>query len=247
MQKEVRSASVDVFIEEHSPNKGFSPRADLHSKYAKTQESLVSQVEESARTIEQLHVLLEALTPMPGFDAEKYRRIIFAKHSKATDVEVEDIDHRDSKIVSLAKKARNLTVLLNKEKAENDKFREEIASLHSVNDKLTMELEVSRINRGGSSSGSRDIKNDDSENDVTTLKKELSSANKALEEMRRKLVQAKDETKTLKATLSKELGDGVTLEEAVDGSWRGRAQQIVMLKSKVSLQSLKRFIHVSHR
>ncbi len=42
-----------------------------------------------------------------------------------------------------------------------------------------------------------------------------------------------EEVKTLTRALANEVGDGVTLEQAVDGGWRGRAQQIIMLKSKV--------------
>lgn len=39
--------------------------------------------------------------------------------------------------------------------------------------------------------------------------------------------------KKLTRALTKELGEGVSIEQAVDEGWRGRAQTIVMLKSKV--------------
>lgn len=41
-----------------------------------------------------------------------------------------DMDHRDSKIVSLAKKSRNLTVQLNKISAENESLRQSIRELN---------------------------------------------------------------------------------------------------------------------
>lgn len=41
-----------------------------------------------------------------------------------------------------------------------------------------------------------------------------------------------EESKQLSRALSREIGEGVALEDAVSGGWRGRAQQIIMLKNK---------------
>lgn len=65
------------------------------------------------------------------------------------------------------------------------------------------------------------------------LSKELGGANKKVEDLRRKLQEAEDENKKLTRALLKEVGDGITLEEAVDEGRKGRAQTIVMLKNKI--------------
>lgn len=236
MQKEIKSSTIDFSIGEYessSPKNGFSPNNALHSKYVKSQETLVSQLEENSRTIDNLNALIDAITPMPGFDADKYRRIILAKNSG--DTKSEDIDHRDSKIVSLAKKCRNLTVQYNKEKSDADRLHEQMSELNSMNDRLREELSLAQRSNAKERSSTGPL----SEAEGEIAKKELNIANKSLEEMRRKLTQSKEECKNLKAALVKEVGDGVSLEEAVsmavavDGNWRGRAQQIVMLKSKI--------------
>ena len=51
--------------------------------------------------------------------------------------------------------------------------------------------------------------------------------------MRRKWLQAQDEAKKLERSLAKELGDGTEVESVQTEGWRGRAQQIIMLKTKV--------------
>jgi hypothetical protein len=51
--------------------------------------------------------------------------------------------------------------------------------------------------------------------------------------MRRKNLQLHDDNKKLERTLAKEIGEGRDVELAQSEGWRGRSQQIVMLKSKV--------------
>jgi predicted RNase H-like nuclease (RuvC/YqgF family) len=68
---------------------------------------------------------------------------------------------------------------------------------------------------------------------IKSLKKELAESNKTVDELKHKLYLQSEENKTLKGTLARELGEGVTVEQAVEGNWRGRAQQILMLKAKI--------------
>ena len=96
--------------------------------------------------------------------------------------------------------------------------------------------------------------------ELADLRKSLKLANNQIEETRRKYLQSQEEQKKMKAILAKEIGDGtlinacvcflfanpcsillttnlpvgVSMDHAMNGDgWRGRSQQIVMLKSKV--------------
>jgi uncharacterized protein YlxW (UPF0749 family) len=71
-------------------------------------------------------------------------------------------------------------------------------------------------------------------NDNVDLKKDLHNSNKKVEELRNKNNQAQEEIKKLSFALTKEIGDGTDIEDVKNGDgWKGRAQQILLLKSKV--------------
>jgi murein L,D-transpeptidase YcbB/YkuD len=65
------------------------------------------------------------------------------------------------------------------------------------------------------------------------LRRELAASNKTVDDLRRKTFQATEESKQLSRALANELGEGVSIEKAIEGSWRGRAQQIIVLKAKI--------------
>lgn len=69
---------------------------------------------------------------------------------------------------------------------------------------------------------------------IAGLNRDVKEGGKQIDELKRKLAQSVDEAKQLSRALAREIGEGVTLEDAVNGGWRGRAQQIIMLKNKVS-------------
>jgi len=239
-----------------------SPRREAASKaeaealflqqveFAQKQQAMVQKLEGKNMEVERLCVLLEAMEPVPGMDAAKYKRLIENPDSS-------DVDFRDSKIVALAKKSRKLQLSLNKERSITEAQASTIEELRNVNDKLRKEIDMlaamasssgasaSRTIRapqslaaGGSpdrSKGGAAPSLDPAELEAANnqLRKELSAANKTAEELRRKIERSADEVKNLSQALAREVGDGVTLEQAVDGGWRGRAQQIIMLKSKI--------------
>jgi hypothetical protein len=213
-----------------------SELVESHQREAK----LVQLIDDKNKKIEQLCVLLEALEPAPGMDPEKYRRMIESGN--------DGVDFRDSKIVSLAKKSQNLTMLLNKERATSENLSMQLKELRLKYDNLSQQISTpSKSNApefgpklsamGGSMVNSSDMSSGVDEaapRRMAGLTKELRDANKQVEELKAKLLQVSEDNKALTRALSQELGDGVSLEHAVDGGWRGRAQQIVMLKSKVS-------------
>ena len=208
---------------------------------ARQQQAIVQKLENKNREVERLCTLLEAVEPIPGMDPVKYQRIIDNPNA-------DNVDFRDSKIVDLAKKSRRLQMNLTKMTAANESLSAKVDQLTQQNEMLQHEVE----NSAGYTSvgGSRTIKAASSgflstatqeekcmdkrvEKTIPQLMKELTVANKKLEELRRSQQRAEDENKKLTRALVKEVGEGVTLEEAVDEGRKGRAQQIVILKNKV--------------
>lgn len=214
-------------------------------KLAHQQQALVQKLETKNHEVERLCTLLEAVEPIPGMNPEKYRRIMENPDAGA-------VDFRDSKIVDLAKKCRNLQLSLSKERARNETLSTKVDKLSQINDSLehdldnttsimSSQLSGNASNRAIRASNSTFLSSGQEEKSVDSrqeksafqLSKELNSANKKVEDMRRKLQETEEENKKLSRALLKEVGDGVSLEEAVDEGRKGRAQTIVILKNKV--------------
>lgn len=175
-------------------------------------EGLIKKLAKKDLEIEKLCILLESLEPIPGLSADSMRKYL--------DNNVDDgADFRDAKIVALAKKNRNLMVMLNKERASADSRGLQIQE-------LTVKLQ--QVESLGSSS-----KRNEPQIDSLQLRKDITSLNKSIEDLKRKFSQSVEENKKLTRALSNEVGDSVTVEQAVEGTWRGRAQQIIMLKAKI--------------
>jgi chromosome segregation ATPase len=210
------------------------------ASFVEQQEALQHQLLKKNREIERLMVLLDACEPVPGLSAEKFSKLLANTE--------ENVDYRDSKIVDLAKKVRRLTVSINKEKQQNEAGQLTISELTTKCDRLQREIDLGLLPAARTASG-RAVRDRshllaqftsanenggvDIEQELTAAKRELHQANKAAEEIKKKLLQVTEENKNLTRALTRELGEGVTIEQAVDGGWRGRAQQIIMLKSKV--------------
>lgn len=217
-------------------------------KLAHQQQAMVQKLETKNREVERLCTLLEAVEPMPGMNPEKYRRIM-------ENPDADTVDFRDSKIVDLAKKCRKLQLALSKEKANNEALSSTVDKLAQVNDRLERDLDSTASamssqfshnagpGRTISASNSTFLASAQEEKSMGSstiqqksaaqLSKELGSANKKVEDIRRKMQEAEDENKKLSRALLKEVGEGVTLDEAVDEGRKGRAQTIVMLKNKI--------------
>jgi chromosome segregation ATPase len=195
-------------------------------------QKLLDQITAKNREIENLRALIEACELPPGMSAEKLQRILVSGDDTC--------DYRDAKIVALAKKVRGLTVSLNKSRASLEASEGHIVELQRKSDSLQHELSavLATHQRTGSTSGSgRGQRNTNnglgSAEGSAKADHELRSMQKSNEDLRRKLAQSSDEVKNLTNALKKEVGDGVSLDQAVDEGWRGRAQQIIMLKNKI--------------
>ena len=220
-------------LNESSTNNGEGSESPNPVAANKSSEELAAykrKIQEKNKKIESLCVLLEALEPLPNMNPVKYKQLIDG------DLD-ENIDFRDSKIVALAKKSHNLTAQLNKERREKEELNQTIQILGQKNVMLTEQLAAAKsakqpdIKPYGRNQQASDEKEERQQ--LLNAQKEIKEYAKQTEELKRRVTQLTEENKNLTRALDRELGDGVTVEQAVDGGWRGRAQHIVMLKAKV--------------
>lgn len=181
-------------------------------------DTLKQKLHEKSREVEKLNVLLEACEPLPGMSIDKYKKFVLTGIDDA-------LDFRDSKIISLAKKIRNLNMKLNKSNALNEKGHSSYEILKLKYDQLVVEFEQK------SKEDRRSVTRSDVE---VQLQRDLNVARKQVDELKHKQSQLCDEIRNLQRILRSELGEYVTIDQALmDEGWKGRARQIEMLKIKL--------------
>lgn len=154
--------------------------------------ALRQALRDKTKQLKRMGILLEALAPLPGVNAERLLKVI----------ECGTGDVRDQKIVQLARKARNLSVLLHRERAE----KRPVVVQKPVEEPPAPPPKLCRS-------------------------KEHQYA-KLAADLRAQLERVRDEKQVLKRALAKEVGDDADTKMN-DAGWRGRAQQIVMLRARV--------------
>ena len=193
-------------------------------------DGLVKKLDEKNREVERLCTLLESVSVVPGVNPDKLLDIY-------DNTAEEPIDLRDSKIVHLAKKVRNLTMTLNKERslkiASDD--RAEACGKEVENLKRELHLLSSPAARATARGESKESKcADQMVAQQREPRKELAAATKQvvgcyssistlidmlvllqIEELRHKLHAATEENKRLQRALVKEIGDGTTIEQVI--------------------------------
>lgn len=194
--------------------------------------------------IHKMGVLLEALAPIPGVEP----RVLLEA--------MDDPNHgdlRDQKIVAMARKTRNATVAIERERNNVKRLAEKVAQLERDKAMLVDEL-AERAEREAAhmpfsvekrkereAAAAREAaakrnpdaspRADGTPSKPTRREQQLA---KQCAEMRRKFEAARSETQQLARALAKEVGDeSVAAGPALEDGWRGRAQQIVILKNKV--------------
>ncbi|XP_063027245.1 coiled-coil domain-containing protein 13 isoform X2 [Melospiza melodia melodia] len=142
-----------------------------------------------------------------------------------------------TKIVELAKRNREVT-------AEFESERARVKQLNHRVKELERELQAAaeKIHSlGGDAAGIKEsalkkLEGNLAENpEVKALQEKLSTANVKVTEYRNQLQNLKQELKLTQKILAKEVGEDVNIQNLLtnSGSWRGRAQQIVLLQGKV--------------
>ncbi|XP_065255889.1 coiled-coil domain-containing protein 13 [Emys orbicularis] len=142
-----------------------------------------------------------------------------------------------TKIVELSKKNRELTAETESEKAKvkqlNNKVKELEKELQTALGKIQSlggndsGIKQSMLRRmEGNSPGSPELK---------ALQEKLTAANFKAMEFRNQLQTTKQELKMMQKLLASEVGEDVNIQNllTISGSWRGRAQQILVLQGKL--------------
>lgn len=145
-------------------------------------------------------------------------------------------DLRDQRLRELAKKNRQLVQVLGKERAQNAVLAAELASLRAA--APTQQPAAARAAPGGPS-GRAAAPPAGADEDcalVRELREKLSAASAKAQEARQGQQALRAELVKVQRALAKEVGDDVPLAKVLEegGSWRGRAQQITLLRAKLS-------------
>ncbi|KAF0694651.1 Aste57867_14490 [Aphanomyces stellatus] len=186
---------------------------------------LVTTIQEYKHQVNELHVLLDAIEPIPGLDVNTLKDVMVGG-------DLVDHDIRDVKIVHMAKKLRQLKVALNNQTTRGAGAAHKIAelemALHEASENvLKGQRQIQKLQLLGGAPEPKAEKEGNNPN-VVPVKK--------FDELKQKLEALAIELKKTQRALQKEVGDDVALADILESSEsgkRGRAQQIVMLKAKV--------------
>ncbi|KAL9658594.1 hypothetical protein ABK040_006131 [Willaertia magna] len=155
-----------------------------------------------------------------------------------SEVGSDDLDLKDKKILDLAKKNKALTVQLHKEKSKVNSLTEQLS-------KLSTPSTENNLNAKHFSSKSKDNKvepaSDDSsvveehERQIKEYKEKLEKSEKRSKMLREQNEKYKSENLKLRTVIQKEVGEDVVIDNLLNSTegFRGRAQQIYLLKNKV--------------
>ncbi|XP_054847590.1 coiled-coil domain-containing protein 13 [Eublepharis macularius] len=137
-----------------------------------------------------------------------------------------------SKIVQLAKQNRHLTAEAEKEKTKVKQLNNRIKELEKE-----LHLSVARLQSHGDKDSQPLRKTEEGplSPEMKAMQEKLSAANMKMSEYRNQLQTTKQELKVAQKLLVSEVGEEVSVQNlmANPGSWRGRAQQILILQGKV--------------
>ena len=183
------------------------------------------ELRQKRQQVKNYQVMLEALAPVPGVNPET----IYAGINGA------EVDVRDAKIIQLAKKARNYTVALASEREKNRKLALDFERLKIDATALAKELKArGPLDPDAARYPFQENQAPAKEAPVTKASQRERRAEKRSAELRHKLETERAETDKLRRALVREVGDKLEDALANEGEgWKGRAQQIVMLKNKV--------------
>ncbi|WZN60195.1 coiled-coil domain-containing protein [Chloropicon roscoffensis] len=145
---------------------------------------------------------------------------------------IQTSEAREGKILELAKKNRALNVAIEREKSRVVRLQSEIENVKKT-------TSPRRSSKGAGKPASADVGLSQhlqiSSREIASWKEKFSEASKRCAEVQAKADALKTERDRLLRVLQKEVGEDASLGKILeDGSdWRGRAQQIILLKNKV--------------
>ncbi|XP_028646699.1 coiled-coil domain-containing protein 13 [Erpetoichthys calabaricus] len=138
-----------------------------------------------------------------------------------------------TKIVELSKKNRELTAETEREKS---KVKQLVKRIRELEREPVCSSGHDGADSRGHPSGSASAEKPSPENpEVRAVQEKLAAANLKMSEYRNQLQTVRQELKVAHKVLANEVGEEVSIQQLVgsSGSWRGRAQQILVLQTKV--------------
>ncbi len=131
------------------------------------------------------------------------------------------------KITDLSKSNRHLNAQLNSQRAKCREFESKILLLERVNFEKEIELKERKQNESAMNPQPSELQQ---------MGEELERTKRRLFESSNQNLQLKNELKMAHKCLQQEIGSDVNISQLLNGSsnWRGRAQQISMLQSKIN-------------
>lgn len=140
-----------------------------------------------------------------------------------------DIDPRDLKIVELAKKNRKLNLALERERTKVRTMASDLEKAQKINAAKTSRLSKFQNGQHPGDEGKKSEKENPNKI-IHQLKKKVS-------QLTRKNEATTTDLRKVFRVLQSEVGDDVNLQEIVqngsDGGWRGRAEKLSMMKTKI--------------
>ncbi|CAO2633118.1 Coiled-coil domain-containing protein 13 [Lemmus lemmus] len=135
-----------------------------------------------------------------------------------------------NKIVELSKKNRGLM-------AESESAKAKVKQLTNCIQELKQELQMAPAGlpaKGTTDTGTKPLTQLETP-EVKALQDRLAATNLKMSELRNQIQSAKQELRVAQKVLANEVGEDVNIQQllASPGTWRGRAQQILVLQSKV--------------
>ncbi|XP_070585655.1 coiled-coil domain-containing protein 13 isoform X4 [Erythrolamprus reginae] len=135
-----------------------------------------------------------------------------------------------SKIVELAKQNRHITAEMEREKTRTKQLNNRVKQLEK-----DLQMSTAKLQSHGDSPAFRKKTESTMSPEVKALQDKLSAVNLKASEYRNQLQSTKQELKMTQKLLSHEVGEDVSVPNLLSnpGSWRGRAQQILVLQGRV--------------
>ncbi|XP_025024383.1 coiled-coil domain-containing protein 13 isoform X3 [Python bivittatus] len=135
-----------------------------------------------------------------------------------------------AKIVELAKQNRHITAEMEREKTKAKQLNNRIKQLEKE-----LQMSTVKLQSHGDNLASRKKTDAPMSPEMKALQEKLSAANLKVSEYRNQLQATKQELKMTYKLIANEVGEDINVQGLLStpGSWRGRAQQILVLQGKV--------------
>mmetsp|Transcript_23204 Transcript_23204/g.48170 ORF Transcript_23204/g.48170 Transcript_23204/m.48170 type:complete len:575 (+) Transcript_23204:107-1831(+) len=201
--------------------------------------TLKGDLDKKKQQVKKLGIMLNALEPIPGVDAEKLLSVLDERGEPVHS------DMRDVKIIQMAKKIRNLQFEMNKQKNMNKNAEEAILQLDQELEKKQAEIDTLATPQARAAimktvvGGIGALESDPSFGGTTggASSRQTKELQKQLDDMRHKFEIMKEKNRVLEHKLIQEVGGegpaAEKLSKIMHDGWKGRAQQITLLKTKM--------------